>query len=98
MGYSTKMTYILHVPPYVVAAIVSVDYLSYGYIQAKANTSQWMFGAGALNDRIRMRGPTLVVQALVIICGSCIMAFAKPAGVRCKLSQLPYSTQGKPSF
>ncbi|KAF2875211.1 major facilitator superfamily domain-containing protein [Massariosphaeria phaeospora] len=63
MGYSTKMTYVLSVPPYILAAF-------------------WMFGAGVLNDRIRMRGPTLVVQAGIIVCGACTMAFAKNSAAR----------------
>lgn len=41
-----------------------------------------MFGAGFLNDRVKMRGPTLVVQALIIITGASVMAFAKNPGAR----------------
>ncbi|KAF2109811.1 major facilitator superfamily domain-containing protein [Lophiotrema nucula] len=63
MGYSAKMTYVLNMPPYILAAI-------------------WMFGAGWLNDRVKMRGPTLMAQALIIIAGACVMAFAKPPGAR----------------
>jgi MFS family permease len=63
MHYSAKMTYILHVPPYVLAAC-------------------WMFGAGVLNDHVKMRGPTLVVQSLIIIAGASVMAFAENPGVR----------------
>ncbi|KAF2187325.1 MFS general substrate transporter [Zopfia rhizophila CBS 207.26] len=42
----------------------------------------WMFGAGFLNDRVKMRGPTLVTQALIIIMGTSLMAFAKNPGAR----------------
>jgi len=43
---------------------------------------QWMFGAGWLNDRVKMRGPTLVAQALIIITGASVMAFASNPGAR----------------
>ncbi|ORX90761.1 hypothetical protein BCR34DRAFT_301514 [Clohesyomyces aquaticus] len=41
-----------------------------------------MFGAGFLNDKIQMRGPTLVGQSLVIIMGACLMAFATNPAAR----------------
>ena len=63
MGYSIKMTYFLHIPPYVCAAF-------------------WMFAAGYLNDHLKVRGPTIIVQSLVIILGICLMAFASNAGAR----------------
>ncbi|OAG04596.1 MFS general substrate transporter [Paraphaeosphaeria sporulosa] len=63
MGYSTKMTYFLTIPPYVCAAI-------------------WMFAIGCLNDRLKVRGPTIIAQSLIITLGICIMAFASNAGAR----------------
>jgi MFS family permease len=63
MGYSIKMTYFLHIPPYVCAAF-------------------WMFAVGYLNDHLKVRGPTIIVQSLVIILGICTMAFASNAGAR----------------
>jgi hypothetical protein len=41
-----------------------------------------MFGAGWLNDRVKMRGPTLAAQALIIIIGATVMAFASNPGAR----------------
>jgi predicted MFS family arabinose efflux permease len=42
----------------------------------------WMFAIGYLNDRLRVRGPTIIVQSLIIVLDICVMAFASNAGAR----------------
>lgn len=63
MGYSAKMTYLLHIPPYMSAAI-------------------WMFTVGYLNDRLQVRGPTIIIQSVIITIGVTVMAFAENPGAR----------------
>lgn len=41
-----------------------------------------MFAIVCLNDRLKVRGPTIIAQWLVITLGICVMAFASNAGAR----------------
>lgn len=41
-----------------------------------------MYGVAILMDKVRMRGPALVVQSLLSIIGASVMAFAENPGAR----------------